>query len=227
MAPDSLSHAEARQQLESEHELPKGLFLLLFIGASDWDRKGLGHILDALPGLSQRVHLLVVGAGTKGQREKYEALSSQRDLEERIITRKSDLVYLFIFAAAIMEAYALLADELIHFLSPAMMFLVITVWSRKTTDLTVTWFGVLHFGVKWQAPRRPRAPRALRAFVSAQQVWRGAQGAVGDAGALAVAQQQPDHQPDGRGDRLRVRGAGGHLAAGDAHRAASGRWRAL
>jgi hypothetical protein len=29
------------------------------------------------------------------------------------------------------QAYALLVDETIHFLSPAMMFLVITVWCRK------------------------------------------------------------------------------------------------
>lgn len=30
-----------------------------------------------------------------------------------------------------------------------MMFLVVTVWSRKTTEETVTWFGVLNFGAKW------------------------------------------------------------------------------
>ena len=47
------------------------------------------------------------------------------------------------------QTYALLADPTIHFLSPAMMFLVVTVWSRKTTEETVTWFGVLNFGAKW------------------------------------------------------------------------------
>ncbi len=103
-----------------------------------------------------------------------------RDLEENVFKRKSDLVYLLIFAAALMEVrqnpasalvvnsvaldsgspcaavhvrvpqmFALLADPTIHFLSPAMMFLVVTVWARKSGVESVTWFGVVTFGSKW------------------------------------------------------------------------------
>lgn len=131
-----------------------------------------------------------------------------RDLEENIFERKSDLVYLFIFAAAVMEVrptlrspkldfqgwvsltgplapgrnrapvmllqvltalllllcsaqtYALLVDPTIHFLSPAMMFLVVTVWSRKTTLDTMVWFGVLNFSPKNLPVPTPAPPTA-------------------------------------------------------------------
>jgi|EP01047_Picozoa_sp_COSAG01_P040130 hypothetical protein len=47
------------------------------------------------------------------------------------------------------QTIALLFDPTIHFLSPAMMFLVVTVWCRMNSEETLTWFGVIHFSPKW------------------------------------------------------------------------------
>merc|ERR1711907_894165 len=63
--------------------------------------------------------------------------------------KQSALFYMLFLVAAVLSTIALLFDPNIHFLSPAMMFLVVTVWSRKNSEETITWFGVIHFSPKW------------------------------------------------------------------------------
>ena len=79
------SKVEARTLLAQEHGIGRDAFVLLFIGAGDWDRKGLRHIIEALPGLPDRVQLVVVGSGTAGQVSVFRSLSETMGVERRVI----------------------------------------------------------------------------------------------------------------------------------------------
>ena len=69
-----------------------------------------------------------------------------RDLEDGVFRgKKAGLVYMFMLVASVLSTYALLMDPTIHFLSPAMLFLVLTVWCRKHQGEVLTWFAVIQF----------------------------------------------------------------------------------
>ena len=134
------------------------------------------------------------------------------------------------------QTYALLADPTIHFLSPAMMFLVVTVWSRKTTEETVTWFGVLNFGAKWlpwamllvslmlnNNPSESDPAHSICAVSSLSFLHCVARHGVLSVGWFICLARRRSHQLDGRGDGIPLLGAVRHLATRNTDRAASGR----
>lgn len=84
---------EARRWLALEHGIPPEAFVLLFVAASDWGRKGLRHLLEAMPGLPDDVRLLVVGAGSTGQRAGHESISRALGIEDRVVFagKRSDM----------------------------------------------------------------------------------------------------------------------------------------
>lgn len=54
---------ELRQTLLAEAGWPENTFLLLFVGAGDWQRKGLDVVIDALQVLPDAIRMAVVGGG--------------------------------------------------------------------------------------------------------------------------------------------------------------------
>jgi UDP-glucose:(heptosyl)LPS alpha-1,3-glucosyltransferase len=81
----TLSKEEARELLVRRHLLPRDSFVLVFVGASDWERKGLRHVLEALCQLPPDVFLLVVGAGSRGEAARYLKMAEDLGVPGRTI----------------------------------------------------------------------------------------------------------------------------------------------
>jgi glycosyltransferase involved in cell wall biosynthesis len=72
---------ELRQEVLTAGNWPETSFIVLFVGAGGWDRKGLDLVIESLPDLPNEVKLVVVG---DGDRDRFEKLTDRCGVAQRV-----------------------------------------------------------------------------------------------------------------------------------------------
>lgn len=72
---------QRKEHIRQDMKMPQGAFIVLFVG-SQWERKGLKHLIEAMKFLDGEVMLIVVGNGNE---EKYRSFARKCNVEQRVL----------------------------------------------------------------------------------------------------------------------------------------------